>query len=57
MSITAKVTHKAEAVKAGARKRAGRLTGNRRQRVKGRTGQAMANLKQAGDKIKDAFRH
>jgi uncharacterized protein YjbJ (UPF0337 family) len=57
MSIARKIAHKAEAVKAGARKRAGRATGNRRQRVKGRTGQATANLKQAGEKIKDAFRH
>jgi uncharacterized protein YjbJ (UPF0337 family) len=57
MSIARKIAHKAEAVKAGARKKAGRATGNRRQRVKGRTGQATANLKQAGEKIKDAFRH
>jgi uncharacterized protein YjbJ (UPF0337 family) len=56
MSIATKITHQAEAVKAGARKRAGRVTGRRRQRVSGRTGQAMANIKQAGTKIKDAFR-
>jgi uncharacterized protein YjbJ (UPF0337 family) len=57
MSIATKITHKAEAVKAGARKRAGRATGGRRQRAGGRAGQAMANIKQAGTKIKDAFRH
>ena len=53
MSIATKITHKAEAVKAGARQRAGRG----RQRVSGRTGQARANIKQAGTKIMDAFRH
>jgi uncharacterized protein YjbJ (UPF0337 family) len=57
MSIARKITLKTDAIKAGARKRAGRATGSRRQRVKGRTGQASANIRQAGEKIKDAFRH
>jgi uncharacterized protein YjbJ (UPF0337 family) len=57
MGIARKIAHKAEAVKAGARKKTGRVTGNRRQRAKGRTGQAKANLRQAGEKIKDAFLH
>ena len=56
MSITSKIAHKAEAVKGGAKKTAGRLTGSRRLRADGRGDQATGNLKQAGAKIKDAFR-
>lgn len=56
MSIVSKIAHKAEAVKGGARKIAGRVTGSRRLRAKGRREQAKGNLKQAGAKIKDAFR-
>ena len=57
MSFLKKIAHKAEAVKGGAKKRAGRLTGNRRLRAEGRTDQAKGNIKQAGAKTKDAFRH
>ncbi|MGV0810999.1 CsbD family protein [Mycolicibacterium boenickei] len=35
----------------------GRATGNTRRRTEGRVGQVKGNTKQAGDKIKDAFRH
>lgn len=57
MSFLKKIAHKAEALKGGAKKRAGRLTGNRRLRAEGRTDQAKGNIKQAGAKTKDAFRH
>jgi len=57
VSFLKKIAHKAEAVKGGAKKRAGRLTGNRRLRAEGRTDQAKGNIKQAGAKTKDAFRH
>ena len=57
MSIPTKLAHKAEAVKGGAKKRVGRLTGNRRLRAEGRSDQAKGNTKQAGAKVKDAFRH
>jgi uncharacterized protein YjbJ (UPF0337 family) len=57
MSIAKKVAHKAEAAKGGVKKTAGRLTGSRRLRAEGRGDQAKGNLKQAGAKIKDAFRH
>ena len=57
MSFLKKIAHKAEAVKGGAKKRAGRLTGNRRLRAEGRTDQAKGNIKQAGANTKDAFRH
>jgi uncharacterized protein YjbJ (UPF0337 family) len=57
VSFLKKIAHKAEALKGGAKKRAGRLTGNRRLRAEGRTDQAKGNIKQAGAKTKDAFRH
>ncbi|HLX50081.1 MAG TPA: CsbD family protein [Streptosporangiaceae bacterium] len=57
MSIFKKIAHKAEALKGGAKKRAGRFTGSRRLRAEGRSDQAKGNLKQAGAKTKDAFRH
>jgi uncharacterized protein YjbJ (UPF0337 family) len=56
MSIGKKIAHKAEAVKGSVRKTAGRLTGNRRLRAKGRREQAKGDLKQAGAKIKEAFK-
>jgi uncharacterized protein YjbJ (UPF0337 family) len=57
MSIFRKFSHKAEAVKGGAKKRAGRATGNRRLRAEGRGDQAKGNLEQAGAKAKDALKH
>ena len=57
MSIGKKITYKAEAVKGSAKKAAGRVTGSRRQRAEGRGDQVRGNIKQAGAKIKDAFRH
>jgi uncharacterized protein YjbJ (UPF0337 family) len=57
MSIFRKIAHKAEAVKGGAKKRAGRATGSRRLRAEGRGDQAKGNLKQAGAKVKDAVKH
>ena len=57
MSISRKIAHKAQAVKGTFKKTAGRLTGSRRLRAKGRTDQAKGNLKQAGAKVKDALRH
>ena len=57
MSIAKKIAHQAEAVKGGAKKTAGRLTGSRRLRAEGRADQAKGNLKQAGAKAKDAVKH
>ena len=57
MSIAKKIAHKTEAVKGSAKKSAGRVTGNRRLRAEGRSDQAKGNTKQAGAKVKDAFRH
>jgi len=56
MSISKKIAHKAEAVKGGAKRIIGRITGSRRLRSEGRADKAKGNLKQAGAKIKDAVR-
>jgi uncharacterized protein YjbJ (UPF0337 family) len=56
MSIARKMAHKAEAVKGSAKKAAGRATGSRRLRAEGRVDQVKGDTKQAGAKIKDAFR-
>ena len=55
MSISKKIAHKAEAVKGGAKRMVGRITGSRRLRAEGRADQAKGDIKQAGAKIKDAF--
>ena len=55
MSISRKIAHKAEAVKGAFTEKAGRLTGSRRLRAKGRADQAKGNLKQAGAKVNDAL--
>jgi uncharacterized protein YjbJ (UPF0337 family) len=52
MSIGKKIAHKAEAVKGAAKK-----SGNTRLRTEGRVDQFKGNTKQAGDKVKDAFKH
>ncbi|QRY49882.1 CsbD family protein [Mycolicibacterium septicum] len=57
MSIGKKVAHKAEAAMGGAKKAFGRMTGNTRLRAEGRADQIKGNTKQAGDKLKDAFKH
>jgi uncharacterized protein YjbJ (UPF0337 family) len=57
MSIGKKIAHKAEAVKGAAKKFFGRATGNTRLRTEGRIDQFKDNTKQAGAKVKDAFKH
>ncbi|MFF9767861.1 CsbD family protein [Streptomyces sp. NPDC014636] len=57
MSIAKKIAHRAEAMKGGAKKTAGRATGSRRLQTEGRGDQVKGNLKQAGAKIRDAFKH
>ena len=56
MSIGKTIAHKAEAAKGTAKKIFGRATGNTRLRVEGRVDQFKGNTKQAGDKLKDAFK-
>jgi uncharacterized protein YjbJ (UPF0337 family) len=57
MSIGKKLAHKAEAAKGAAKKFFGRATGNTRLRTEGRLDQFKGNTKQAGAKMKDAFKH
>ena len=57
MSLANKFAHKAEAVKGGVKKTVGRLTGNRRLQAEGRGDQVKSDIKQAGAKVKDAFKH
>jgi uncharacterized protein YjbJ (UPF0337 family) len=57
MSIGKKIAHKAEAAKGSVKKLFGRATGNTRLRTEGRADQVTGNTKQAGAKLKDAFKH
>ncbi|MFE7426737.1 CsbD family protein [Streptomyces sp. NPDC014735] len=57
MGIAKKIAHKAEAIKGGSKKVAGRGAGSRRLQAEGRGDQIKGNIKQAGAKIKDAFKH
>lgn len=57
MSISKKIAHTAEALKGSAKKNIGRVTGSRRLQAEGRGDQVKGNTKQAGAKIKDAFKH
>jgi uncharacterized protein YjbJ (UPF0337 family) len=56
MSIAKKIAHKVEALKGGAKKTVGRAISNRRLQREGRRDQAKSHAKQAGAKVKDAFR-
>jgi uncharacterized protein YjbJ (UPF0337 family) len=49
--------HKAETAKGRTKKVTGRVTGNRRLTAKGRAGQATGSIRQAGDKVRSAFKH
>jgi uncharacterized protein YjbJ (UPF0337 family) len=57
VSILKRIRHKAQTAKGEAKRRTGRMTGNRRLRTKGRVEKATGNAKQAADKVKGAFSH
>jgi uncharacterized protein YjbJ (UPF0337 family) len=57
VSILKKLRHKVQTAKGATKKSTGRVTGNRRLRAKGRTEKATGDVKQATDKVKDAFKH
>ena len=57
MSIGKKIAHKLEGAKGATKKLVGRATGNTRLRTEGRVDQFKGNTKQAGAKVKDAFKH
>jgi uncharacterized protein YjbJ (UPF0337 family) len=51
-----KIRHKAQTAKGEAKRRTGRMTGNRRLRTKGRAEKATGNARQAADKVRGAFK-
>ena len=51
-----KTRNTAQKVKGQVKEAAGRVTGDRRLEAEGRGDKTRANLKQAGEKLKDAFR-
>jgi uncharacterized protein YjbJ (UPF0337 family) len=51
-----KTRNAAQKVKGQVKEAAGRVTGDRQLEAEGRTDKTKANLKQAGEKVKDAFR-
>ena len=56
MSIGQTIKHKTQAFKGRVTERIGRSTRNRRLQREGRTDRVSGDLKQSGDKAKDAFR-
>jgi uncharacterized protein YjbJ (UPF0337 family) len=57
VNVAKKSSHTAESFKGRTKRFLGRLTGNRRLRAEGRGDQVKGDTKQAGAKIKDAFKH
>ncbi|MDO0934948.1 CsbD family protein [Streptomyces sp. DG2A-72] len=56
MSVGQTIKHKTQELKGRITERIGRTIRNRRLQREGRTDRVSGNLKQAGDKAKDAFR-
>jgi uncharacterized protein YjbJ (UPF0337 family) len=57
MSGTDKLKNAAEDAGGKAKEAVGRVTGDRDTEAEGRTDQSKADLKNAGEKVKDAFKH
>ena len=57
MATADKARNKAEELKGRAKEKTGEVTGGDKLRAEGKADQAGADLKQAGEKVKDAFRH
>jgi uncharacterized protein YjbJ (UPF0337 family) len=56
MGIADKARNKAEEVKGQGKEAAGRVLDDDELKAEGKADQAVANIKQAGEKIKDAFK-
>jgi uncharacterized protein YjbJ (UPF0337 family) len=54
---TDKVKHALDDAEGKAKEALGRIAGDRSTEAEGKKDQAKADLKQAGDKVKDAFKH
>jgi uncharacterized protein YjbJ (UPF0337 family) len=57
MGAHEKVSHKIDDVAGKAKEALGKLTDDRDTEAEGKLDQAKASLKDAGEKVKDAFRH
>jgi uncharacterized protein YjbJ (UPF0337 family) len=55
MSTTDKIKHAIEDAEGKAKEALGRVSGDHSTEAEGKADQAKADLKQAGDKVKDAF--
>ncbi|MQY30840.1 CsbD family protein [Nocardia aurantia] len=56
MSATDKAKNKADELAGKAKEKTGQVTGDREQENEGKADQVKSNLKDAGEKVKDAFR-
>jgi uncharacterized protein YjbJ (UPF0337 family) len=56
MGLADKAKNKAQTTKGSAKKAAGDATGNDRLRAEGKADKVSGNLKNAGEKVKDAFK-
>jgi uncharacterized protein YjbJ (UPF0337 family) len=56
MATTDKAKNTAQQAKGKLKETAGKLSGNDKLRVKGKADQVMGNVKQAGEKVKDAVK-
>ena len=56
MATTDKAKNSAQQAKGKVKEATGKVTGNDKLQAKGKAGQMMGNLKQAGEKLKDAFK-
>ena len=57
MALDDKASNKAEELKGKAKEKVGQATGDEQMESEGKGDQAKGNLKQAGEKIKDVFKH
>ncbi|MGI8699710.1 MAG: CsbD family protein [Nocardioidaceae bacterium] len=56
MSDSDKIDNKAEELKGKTKESLGKATGDEQTEAEGKTDQTKGNLKQAGEKVKDAFK-
>jgi uncharacterized protein YjbJ (UPF0337 family) len=57
MSSTDKVKNKGQELSGKVKEKTGEVTGNHDLQARGKADQTKGNLKQAGEKVKDAFTH
>ncbi|MET7773709.1 CsbD family protein [Nocardia sp. NPDC005366] len=57
MSTTDKAKNKADDIAGQAKEKYGQATGDNQKKNEGKADQVKSNLKDAGEKVKDAFRH